>query len=45
MDTKQARELLVQATGLLKLDRAEHQAVSKALEVLKPKEEKEEKKK
>ena len=45
MTKQQARELLVKATALLKLSREEHQAVSQALQELKPEEEKKEKKK
>jgi hypothetical protein len=47
MTAKQAFELIVNATGLLKLTRQEHMAVQEALQVIEkelPKEKKEEKK-
>lgn len=39
MTPQQAHELLTQATSLLQLNRADHQKILEALEVLKPKEE------
>lgn len=44
MNKKQAYDLLVQATNLLKLTREEHQAIVQALDVLKPEDQVEEKK-
>lgn len=44
MTKKQAHDLLVQATNLLKLTREEHQAIVQALEVLKPEEKEEQEK-
>ena len=44
MTKEQAYQMIVQATGLLQLKREEHEAIVKALNVLKPEEEKEKKK-
>ena len=44
MTKEQAYQMIVQATWLLQLKREEHEAIVKALNVLKPEEEKEKKK-
>jgi len=44
MTKQQAYQMIVQATWLLQLKREEHEAIVKALNVLKPKEEKVEEK-
>ena len=44
MTKQQAYQMIVQATGFLQLKREEHEAIVKALNVLKPEEEKEKKK-